>query len=85
MTQITATYYPAKGTAPAFVELVFRDQYGAPRKLNIAAGPSYCAASLNVLNAADAREYAQMLRGAAEALVDFALTLEQPANFQVTT
>lgn len=36
---------------------------------------------LSIRDAHAAREYAQMLRGAADALLDWALTQEQPQNF----
>jgi len=48
------------------------------------AGPSSLTMRCSVANPAQCRELAQQLRGAADALVDWALVREQPRNFQVT-
>lgn len=57
---------------------------GAPNDvLFISSGALRNDAALYVKDAASAREYAQQVRGVLDALVDFALSLEQPQNFAV--
>ena len=54
---------------------------GADAHMFVSAGAMGMSASFHAHTPAEAREYAQMLRGAADALLDWALTQEQPQNF----